>query len=331
MPIQIYPSSYKDQPALTLESDLLCAQFLPGTGAKLASLVYKARNFELLVQGPGEEYLLQPFDGIYTGGECTGFDDMFPTIDTCYYDRYPWEGIKMADHGEVWSLPWETRIEDDCLSFAVHGVRFPYTLQKQVTFPHEHILRLDYVLTNHSEFEFDFLWAAHMMINIMDGTELVLPEGIQKIVGAFTLSGDFGKYGEEFDWPVGELADGSQKDFRRLAPRAAKETYKYFVKGRLPTGWCAIKVHPANFSLGVSFPVQAVPYLGILPNSGGWRDYYNIFIEPCTTSFDRPDVGRHRNELSSVKAHDQYRWHLNISLLEGTDFTGFGENGEQLT
>jgi hypothetical protein len=107
MAAKIYSSVYKDQPALTIESEAITARFLPTIGAKLASLVYKPLGYELLVQRPGEKYLLQPFDGDYVAGECSGMDDMFPTIDACYYDRYPWEGTKMADHGEVWSLAWD--------------------------------------------------------------------------------------------------------------------------------------------------------------------------------------------------------------------------------
>ena len=35
------PSRYKDQPAITLESAKIAAQFLPGIGAKMCSLIYK--------------------------------------------------------------------------------------------------------------------------------------------------------------------------------------------------------------------------------------------------------------------------------------------------
>ena len=185
MATTIYESQYKDQPAVSLESEAVRVQFLPGIGAKMASLVYKPRDFELMVQAPGAEYLMQPFDGDYVSGECTGFDDMFPTIDLCYYDRFPWQGTKMADHGEVWSLPWQHEVDGERLHFAVYGVRFPYKLEKWVSFQTDTILHLDYRLTNLSPFDFDFVWAAHMMINIEEGTELVLPDGVQSIIGTF--------------------------------------------------------------------------------------------------------------------------------------------------
>jgi hypothetical protein len=325
---RIYESQYKDQPAITIESEVIRAQFLPGIGAKMASLVYKPRDFELMVQSPGEAYLLQPFDGEYVAGECAGFDDMFPTIDACYYDRFPWQGTKMADHGEVWSLRWQHKVEGGTVHFTVYGVRFPYKLEKRVSFQEDTVLRLDYRLTNLSPFDFDFVWAAHTMINITEGTELVLPDGVKSIVGTFSLTGSFGTYGDEYTWPVGTLPDGSRRDFRKLQSRSANTAFKYYIKGKMPEGWCGLRYHQSDFSLALSFPVVQVPYLGVLPNEGGWRDYYNIFLEPCTASFDRPDVARYRGEVATVRGNATYEWHLNITLAEGTDFRSVSEYGE---
>jgi hypothetical protein len=320
MTTTVYDSQYKDQPAVSLESEAVRVQFLPGTGAKMASLVYKPRDFELMVQASGEQYLRQPFDGDYVSGECTGFDDMFPTIDLCYYDRFPWQGIKMADHGEVWSLPWQHETDGKRLHFAVNGVRFPYKLEKWVSFKTDTVLHLDYRLTNLSPFDLDFVWAAHMMINIEEDAELMLPDGVKSIIGTFDISGGFGNYGDEYDWPVGTLPDGTRKDFRVLEPRSAKAAYKYYVKGSLPEGWCDVKYHRSAFSLALSFPVEQVPYLGVLPNEGGWRDHYNIFLEPCTASFDRPDVARYRGEGATLPGGSTYEWHLDIALTEGVGF-----------
>ena len=326
----IYESRYKDQPAITVESETIRAQYLPGIGAKMASLVYKPRGFELLVQAPGDTYLLQPFDGNYVDGECAGFDDMFPTIDLCYYDRFPWQGTRMADHGEVWSLPWHLTTEENRLHFSVYGVRFPYRLEKWVGFREDSILRLDYRLTNLSAFDFDFLWAAHMMLNIEEGTELVLPDGVQCIVGTLDVTNTFGAYGDVYDWPVCIMSDGEQRDFRNLRPRSAGDAYKYYIKGPVPEGWCGLKYHRRNFSLALSFPRAQVPYLGILPNEGGWRDHYNIFLEPCTASFDRPDAARYRGESSTVMGGSIYEWHLHISLADGVDFRRVTEDGKMI-
>jgi galactose mutarotase-like enzyme len=327
MKTTISPSTYKDQKAITIENECLRAQFLPGQGAKLASLLYKPLGFEMLVQRPDPHYLLQPFDGDYVAGECSGLDDMFPTIDACYYDRYPWAGTKMADHGEVWSLPWEAVIGDEGIRFSVYGVRFPYRLEKYVHLTGANILRLDYRLTNLSHFDFNCLWSAHPMFNLEEGAELVLPNGVQQIVSTLDISGKLGAYGDVFPWPDFTLPDGSRIDFRKMRPKTARDAYKYFIKEKLPEGWCGVKYHQSNFSFVLSFPVERVPYLGILPNEGGWQDLYNIFLEPCTAPFDRPDAARYRGQGSTLPAGAVYEWHLNLTLAEGTDFQRADEDG----
>ena len=114
------------------------------------------------------------------------------------------------------------------LYFGTYGVRFPYHLEKWVSFAAENILRLDYRLTNLSAFDFDFLWAAHMMINLEEGVELVLPSDVSTIAHTFSMNAPFGQYGEEFDWPVARLKDGNSYDLRLLKPKSARQAYKYY-------------------------------------------------------------------------------------------------------
>lgn len=323
----IYASQYKDQPAITLESEAMRVQFLPSIGSKMSSLYYKPHQMELMVQNPSEKYLLQPYDGEYTAGECSGFDEMFPSIDICYYEQFPWQGIKIPDHGEVWSLGWEHRIDGEKLSMSTYGVRFPYRLEKEVSFAAPHILHTKYILTNLSDFKFDFMWAAHTMINLEDDVELILPNGVKHVHGVSAV-GSIGRYGDQATWPQFHIADGELRDLSKLRPKDTRAVEKYFVKGEMPEGWCALKYYKSNFALALSFPVETVPYLAVLPNEGGWRDLHNIFLEPATASFDRLDVARMHNEYSTVAPHSTYEWHLNITLAEGTGFQSVAEDGE---
>jgi hypothetical protein len=311
----IRPSRYKDQPAVTLESGTIAAQFLPGIGAKLCSLIYKSTGTELLLQRPGESYLMAPYAGDYVAqGECSGCDEMFPSIDRCFYESYPWRGTPIPDHGEVWSIPWAWDEQGERLHLAAHGVRFPYRLEKWVWFADDATLRADYRLTNLSNFDFDFMWAAHMMLNLEEGAELALPDGVHKIVNALSFDDSLGRYGDEFDWPVATLPDGSLRDLRRMQPKAAREVVKYFIKGRMPEGWCELTYPASGFTLRLAWPAEQVPYLAVLPDEGGWQDLYSIFLEPATASFDRLDVARVRRECSKVQAGTSYEWYLSINV-----------------
>ena len=59
-------------------------------------------GYEYLLQRENMHYREHPFEGIYVDGECTGFGDMFPTIDVSRYGNESWEGVEVADHEEVW-------------------------------------------------------------------------------------------------------------------------------------------------------------------------------------------------------------------------------------
>jgi hypothetical protein len=314
MTSSIRESTYKDQKALTIESELITAQFLPQIGAKLCSLIYRPLGLEMLVQRPGKQYLLQPYDGVYVAGECSGLDDMFPTIDECYYEQQPWKGIKAPDHGEVWSIPWDCGADENRLHCAVHGVRFPYRLEKWISFAGDATLHVQYRLSNLSAFDFDFLWAAHPMFMLEEGAELRLPEGVKQLTLVSTLGRAAGAYGDVVDWPIATGSDGHEVDLRRIQAKAAGAYHKYYVKGRLPEGWCVLTYPQSGIELRMAFPVETVPYLAILPNEGGWQDLYNIFLEPATASFDRPDVARLHKETSTVKARSTYEWYLELAL-----------------
>jgi hypothetical protein len=315
----ICATQYKDQPARTLASSRLAAQFLPGVGAKLCSLLYKPQDFELLVQRPDPAYRVAPYAGNYvTEGECSGLDDMFPTIDACYYERYPWAGAPLPDHGEVWTLPWDCEAEEGedgpALHFTTYGVRLPYRLEKWASIRDEIMLHLAYRLTNLAAFDMDFLWAAHPMFVAEEGAELRLPAGIAKVVTAFSMTGSLGKHGDEYDWPVAALPDGRKRDLRKLRPKSTCESDKYYIKGPMPEGWCCLTYPQSRLLLRLAFPVETVPYLSILPDEGAWQDMYMIFIEPATAAFDRPDVARLRGMGSVVQARATYEWHLDISV-----------------
>ena len=197
MKVKIYKSTYKDQKAVTLESEEIEAQFLPGLGGKLASLVHKKSSREFLAQAANDKYRVLEYDGNYVDSECSGFDDMFPTIDICHYEGFPWAGAKLPDHGEVCSLSWDYAIEDDCLYMCTYGVRLPYKLEKWVRFESDDLLNINYKATNPSSFDMDFIWAAHPMINAEAGGEIILPyKSEQDMTCVFSMDESFGKYGD---------------------------------------------------------------------------------------------------------------------------------------
>ena len=306
-------SSYKNKNSIVLQSTKIRAEFIPECGGKMASLINRETGYEYLIQRKNEIYRDQPFDGTFVDGECSGYDDMFPTIDICQYENKPWEGVKMADHGEVWSLPWEVSESDSSsLKMSVKGVHFPYELEKSISFINENKLRLDYTLTNSSPFDFEFLWAGHLMINIEEGTRVLVPEDCRETITV--LTNGKGTFGDINNWPLFKDIHGKPYRADISRPKEINGFEKYYFNNKLKDGWCELK-YPGNKNiLKISFPVGTVPYLGILMNEGGWDDLYNIIIEPCTICYDRPDVAKKHGQVSKVKAFGKYLWYIEIEI-----------------
>ena len=305
-------AKYKNKPSMTLENDSLRAEFLPDPGGKMASLVSKRTGFEFLVQRPNPTYRDQPFAGVYVDGECSGFDDMFPTIDACACEHDPWQGIELADHGEVWPLPWDVLFADEySLKMSVHGIRFPYLLEKRITLMENASLRFEYVLTNLSPFDFEYLWAGHLMINLVEGTKVCVPDDCREMITILSNSGL--KFGDIHQWPFLKDANGETYRADIARHKSVKGFEKYYFTHALKQGWCRLE-YPDQQKMQISFSTETVPFLGILMNEDGWDGLYNLIVEPCSVCYDRPDVAKQHGQRSVVPGKSKIHWEMEISI-----------------
>jgi hypothetical protein len=308
----IYRTLYKNVTAIALETDLVRVLFLPENGGKLASIVQKNTSREFLVQAPGLDYKELAYDGDYVESECSGFDDMFPTIDRCFYTDHPWKGIEMPDHGEVCALKWHYEIQEHCLYMYVYGVRFPYKLEKWVNFAEGSSLNIRYKATNLSGFDFNYIWAAHPMIQMEEGGEIIVPfMGGEPVVSMYSSDINV-HYGDNFSWPNITAWDGIDETGGRVNPDN-KRGYKFFFKHQIPEGWCAYQYSDGTI-FRFSFPKENVPYLGVWVNESEFKNCSSVALEMCTGSYDRPDVAKKIGQHCMLPAKADCSWHLNIDI-----------------
>ena len=316
----ITESGYKDQKAIVLESNQLKATFLPGIGAKMASLVYKPLQKELLTQRQGEKYKTQPYNGNYLIGEGSAFDDMFPNIDECFYNRFPWEGTRLPDHGEVWQLPWEMDTVGNKAHFKVNGIRLPYVLEKWAGFDDEDALVINYKATNPTPYEMDFVWAAHLMLNANEGDTIEVDENLKDAFVTYCMSKQMGGYGKIISFPLCDDIDGNPVNLQNLPGPVKNDFFKFYFQESMKYGVCRLNYLKEGKSLQVSVPVNEVPYLGMLYNSGGGKNFsdidgVNFYFEPCTAPFDRPDIARLYNKQSTLKPYEEKSWYLKMAVI----------------
>ena len=157
----ITSGKYKHVFSLVLDTGSLRAVVLPENGGKLASLMDKKSGTELLAQAEGETYLPIDLDSAYVEGECSAFDDMFPTID-------PQEG-GYPDHGEVCRVKHEWSTVDDSVKLCYRSLLLPYRYEKTYSALSDGSLALDYRITNLSDSALPCIWAGHIMLAASEG------------------------------------------------------------------------------------------------------------------------------------------------------------------
>lgn len=298
-------TSYKGAPGYTLEDGDLSVTVLK-RGAKLQSIRFCGR--ELLWQSPGTEYRYSEYGDLFETGEFSGFDDMFPNISACPYPDGVWRGTELPDHGEVWTQEWDCAPDGDGVTFAVHGVKLPYSLEKRVSL-YDGAVRLDYRAENLSRCPMKYIWAAHPLFILEEGMRLEIP-GCTRIMNVCGDPNALGAYGERHTWPL----CSSGRDLSVLS-RLNRSFNKYYVWDELAENRSSL-VYPDGLRVTLNAPAGSVPYLGVWTDEGGYGDYgmYCAAPEPCTGAFDRLDIADLFGRVSVLDGYEYAGWSLTVNI-----------------
>ena len=286
--MEVKNSMYKDRPAITMTTKKFEARILPDDGGKMASLKCAKTGFELMLQSPGKEYERlhrQP----YVDSECSGFDDMFPTI-----DPYEWNGNRFPDHGEICRLEHDVDIEDEKVKLTAESSLEPITFVKSFSESKDGGLLIDYEIANNGREDFPCLWAGHIMLTGADGAEVIAGcEAGDEIEMVFAE-------GDELLMLVSKRAwQGSPKVNKQ--DYAKESTYKYYFTGPVKEGFCGCS-YPGIGKFMLTYDRRILPYLGIWINNGGFQDKRNIALEPCSAPWDSPEKAEKRGIKAILEA-----------------------------
>ncbi|HEY4748025.1 MAG TPA: hypothetical protein VIH38_10675, partial [Steroidobacteraceae bacterium] len=177
--------TYRGDPAIVLRSDDIEVVVLPKRGAKIASLRHRPS---------GREWLLQPQDRLadpprygsgFTQTEMFGWDEMLPTIDRTAYPGGEHRATPLPDHGEVWAVPWETRLVGEALICSTSGRALPYQVARTMRVEGPR-LTLEYQLSAAGSGPLWLLWAAHPQFAVaVRGTRIVLPAPVSRLLNVW--------------------------------------------------------------------------------------------------------------------------------------------------
>ena len=305
----IREKKYKDIDGVEICNDMLSVHVLPSSGGKIQSIRFSGKEY--LAQNPGEKFIRAEYGAGYTEGDFSGFDDMFPTINACVYPGGVWDGIRLPDHGEVWTLPFEAEARGEYLRMSAYGVRLPYRFGKRISLKGARLV-IDYRAENLTPFPMKHLWAAHPIFVLEEGTKLRLPFA-KSIMNAYGGQKYLGEFGKIHPWPVS--ADG--RDMSALSPKE-RCCNKYYVWNALKRNESVIE-YPGGDSIALSCDAKKAPYLGLWVDERGFGDETMACVvpEPCTGAFDSITLADAFGKVALLPPKGVLSWQLRVTFDRG--------------
>jgi hypothetical protein len=244
------------------------------------------------------------FDGQWTGG----WDEIFPNDVAGSF-----QGRNLVDHGELWSQQWDV-LQCSPLSVTLGyqcqtvPVRVEKTIQLDPDRPH---VTLTYWFQNQSEEQIPFLFKHHAAIAIEAGDEILLPDcWVEPAFPEFSkLIGQAGK--TRFPRAIG--VDGEAIDLSMIPP-ASTRLQEFYYSSDLSNGYCGIRHQGTQSCLLMTFDTADFPYVWMFQSYGGWRDYYVVVVEPCTTMPSDLEEAYRRHTIAILSPHEQQRRILTLQL-----------------
>lgn len=303
-------SEYRGFASVVLETDTVRAELLPWLGAKIVSLTYKPTGKEWLADAGSRELRRPAYGSSFGEADMSGWDECFPTIDACVAD-YGGE-ISLPDHGEVWPLPWDCRIEGAAVTCSVAGVAMPYRLTRALSFAAGDTMRMEYGVRNLGAEALPFLWVPHPQFAVKEPTRIVLPPSVQELLCVFGGRSD--REGERR--PLAELS--------LVGPESTGDGRKYYVPGRMAEGWCGLACERSGDWLRMDVDPARVPYFGVWIDEGMGGGRNAIALEPSIGYYDALGRAAANGSAGVVPPGGTVEWTLEVRLGSGDAHAAFG-------
>jgi galactose mutarotase-like enzyme len=278
------------QRALELEAGGSRVVVHPDIGGKIGELVLGGRDWlwksEILPYREPEPSARDDYASYVETADSGGYDECFPTVAACTLppELPAFGGLRLPDHGELWSQRAEVHAVGDQIVARWRGRRMPYEFERAISVRDDGSVAMEYAATNEGHARMPFLWSAHPLVPLGLDTRVELPEGSRVRVWA-QHSVDLGGPLAEHRWPMIRV-DGQLVDLSRPASLERPFACKLFfdLEGAEPV---AAAVLDAGARLEVAMHPAQVPNFGLWINFGGWTPfaggdpYFNMAFEPC--------------------------------------------------
>jgi hypothetical protein len=247
----------------------LRVRFAPGLGGKVTSL--RAHGREWLA--PPVRALRTPAPGQDWGElDCSGWDECLPNIGASADGG-------LADHGDVWRLPWRARSGPATLSGWVSSTVRNYRFAREIE-TEGGLLRVGYRLDNLGEEPLAWAWAQHMLLAADERTRIVASSPMRLRLDSAFVSG---AVSSGFDWLCPGAVPATEIGLEGAVGRAAKLWFE-------PPLPAVVAVVAGDEWLAWHVADSSAPDLGLWVNLGGWGGVplRHVAIEPAFGARDAP-------------------------------------------
>ena len=289
---------YKNVKAIKIYNEFIEATILPKDGGKIASL-FSCRNKEYLYQNPSTKYLRLSYDGIFAKAECSGFDDMFPTIDEDFVKLNNMD-TKYPEHGEICRLSFDYKIKKDALILSAFSSKFGYRYTKKIFIQNNSII-IDYEIENNNDYDFPCLFGLHLLASSTN--KGIIETGCNnECYLMFDNKNQFGN-NDSFINQTKELLQTSTSIINcykiyYLDSNNNYVRYKYGYEKEL-----LLEYDPNIFK-----------NLGLWINNGFFNNMYCVGIEPCTIAFDNISNAKKHQQQFVLKPKEKLNTSIKITL-----------------
>jgi hypothetical protein len=306
--------SFNGLQAVDLNNDLLSVTVFSETGARIYSIFYKPTQTEFLWHHPQNTPRLhepgEMFDDVFPGG----WDELFPTCDACEF-----QGLQVPDHGELWAVPWEWRVEkqhtgSECLYTGVTAKQFPVRFERRIYLdPLEPTFTLRYRLTNLSSNPLDLIWGIHPLFSITENHRLELPGGKMNV--DLSSGENFGAHGQVYDWPYLPTPKGNRD--MRIMPAADSKAFAGHYCTESRGNWFALTDTVKGVGIKLVYPQEIFRSLWLWQSYGGWRDLYHLAVEPWVGSPVRLDEAVRRGNHVTIPSQKTIEYEVSVVIYLG--------------
>jgi hypothetical protein len=288
---------------VVIENDILQIEVWPAIGGKISSIIDKPDHFDLLFNYPAEIPVQQPqYDMPYANAWYAGWDECMPAVGASRYAGFPYDGIAVPDHGEIWGLPTVAVPTKNGITTVWHGLRFGYRLTRKLYLDGPSLIA-EYTLVNLAPFEFRFVWTPNSLMSLKSDVEITLPESRLR----WSHDGKGHKFDQEVDWPI----VGAEGDLSRPRTLAAGKAWKLF--GPKPiTGPATVNYPARSRSLSIEYASDdnLPAYWGVWINTGGWAQHRHFALQPTTGRFDQLDRAIWDDSAGRAEASGKRVWQV---------------------